>query len=198
MVVKTRAELPVDLSSGGTSDNKIETRFAKDLLDSVSLASEGGGGDVPSSDENAYLVGNLGETGGAAEAVSFGDISDTIVESAVASAIEQVNANFYGGFATLSGPGNFYVGDGAYVITGYYIKNASGNDVTGGINLGLSNGGTELANSIAALNNIDYYYAVGDTFNSNVVPAGSTIFVDAASSWNGASISLTIYFMPIK
>lgn len=40
MTIRTRTDLAIDLSTGGSNTNRIETKFIVDLLDSITIASE--------------------------------------------------------------------------------------------------------------------------------------------------------------
>ena len=89
----------------------------------------------------------------------------------------------------------------ALIPAGYYIgdiifENTNGNAVTGGIKIGTTSGGTDVvfsqtvgANSLANL---------GSTLTKKIFSTGSsqTLFVQAVTSWNSASVN--VYFMLFK
>lgn len=76
-----------------------------------------------------------------------------------------------------------------HVIKRIYIYNTTANAVTGGIKIGTTNGGTELISSITVGANdfctLDTAYLLSTT-------SDTTIYIQAVTAWNSASLDIVI------
>lgn len=73
------------------------------------------------------------------------------------------------------------------------IANGSAAAITGGLKIGTTSGGTEVvtAQTVAASTN----YGIADTAISvRMFPSGATLFYDAVTDWNGANITLVVFY----
>lgn len=81
-----------------------------------------------------------------------------------------------------------------YSIDRIYIKNTTANAVTGGIKIGTTSGGTDVVNALAIganYNNIvEDSSIVAKQFFSDT--ANTTLYLQAVTSWNSASLNITL------
>ena len=106
------------------------------------------------------------------------------ISLAVVDSINGVNAN-----ATVSIPAG-------WAIENIFFASKNANDVTGGIKIGTTSGGTEVVSSIEVPgNSLRSLMQSVDSFPAQVLfsrTAAQTLYVQAVTDWNGASIDIRI------
>lgn len=79
-----------------------------------------------------------------------------------------------------------------YALEGVKILNTTANAVTGGIRIGTTGGGTQVATSIAVGANADLFIPSGDLLLSYFSStANQTLFFEAVTAWNSASLNVS-------
>lgn len=80
---------------------------------------------------------------------------------------------------------------GPFHILIFDIDETSGNAITGGLNVGSTAAGTDIISGVAVAGSA--YFAVADAaLLKRSFKAGTTLFLTPGSSWNSASINLTL------
>lgn len=98
--------------------------------------------------------------------------------------------------ATLTANGTVSIPAG-YAITNILFRETAGNAVTGGIKIGTSSGGTEVvvAQAVGA-NGLGSIKDAAILLNYFSFSANTTLYVQAVSAWNSASVNLTFVLEP--
>ena len=93
--------------------------------------------------------------------------------------------------------GNNTLPAGAY-ITAIVIHNTTANAVTGGVNIGTAAAGAQVVSALAvganALTWVPSASILLPIFNSSGTPIAQTLFINAASAFNSASLNVTIFY----